>query len=221
MRSAVDIAMRIFLPLYFITYILLGYTFTVASFKKKYGFDPRTVAQPDPVMELGETYRNVLFAIALAMIVAYAIYPPVLSYLGPISVLDTPTLRLIGAAILVGSLVLVRLGQREMGRSWRFGFDMAGPPTDLVTSGMFSRTRNPIYLGMVGLGVGLFTVLPNAVTLTVAALTLLILQTRVLVEERYLLAKHGEAYSAYCGTTPRWLFRKQRRAAAAVGVDRA
>ena len=199
--------MRIFLPLYFIAYILLGYTFTVGSFRKKYGFDPLAIAQPDPVMALGERYRDVLFAIVLAMIVAYAIHPPILSYLGPISVLDVPALRLLGAAVLIGSLVLVRIGQSQMGRSWRLGCDLAAPPTELITSQMFSRTRNPIYLGMVGLGLGLFMVLPNAVTLTVAALTLLILQTRVLVEERYLLAKHGDAYTAYCRATPRWLFR--------------
>lgn len=207
MSSAVDVAMRVFLPLYFIAYILLGYTFAVASFRRKYGFDPLAITQPDPVMELGERYRNVLFAIVLAMIGVYAIHPPILSYLGPISVLNVPALRLLGVAVLIGSLVLVRIAQSEMGRSWRLGFDLAAPPTELITSGLFSRTRNPIYLGMVGLGLGVFTVLPNAVTLTVAALTVLILQTRVLVEEGYLLAKHGEAYSAYCRATPRWLFR--------------
>lgn len=199
--------MRIFLPLYFVAYILLGYTFTVASFRKRYGLDPVAIARPDPVMALGERYRNVLFTIVLAMLVVYAIHPPTLSYLGPIAILEVPALRLLGAAVLIGSLVLVRIAQSQMGRSWRVGFDLAAPPTELITSGMFSRTRNPIYVGMVGLGLGLFMVLPNAVTLTVAALTLLILQTRVLVEERYLLAKHGEAYTAYCRATPRWLFR--------------
>ena len=206
MKSTVDVAMRIFLPVYFIAYILVAYMFTVASFRKRYGFDPRRIERPDPVMELGETYRNVLFAIVLAMLVAYAIHPPVMSYLGPISILDVPAVRLTGAAVLVGSLVLVRLAQGQMKSSWRLGFDMAGPPTELITSGIFARTRNPIYLGMALLGVGLFLALPNVVTMTVGSLSVLILQTRVRVEERYLLEKHGEVYAAYCRRTPRWVF---------------
>jgi protein-S-isoprenylcysteine O-methyltransferase Ste14 len=58
---------------------------------------------------------------------------------------------------------------------------------------------------MIGTALGLFLVLPNAVSLAIAALTLLLLQVRVGVEEEYLSRAHGPRFAEYCRRTPRWL----------------
>jgi protein-S-isoprenylcysteine O-methyltransferase Ste14 len=92
-----------------------------------------------------------------------------------------------------------------MAESWRVGFDLDGTPTPLVVGGVYRWSRNPIYLGMGTSSVGFFLVMPNAVTLTLAGLTTVLLQTRVLVEERYLTGVHGESYAEYCRRTSRWL----------------
>ena len=79
----------------------------------------------------------------------------------------------------------------------------------LVEVGAFRYTRNPVYVGMLGtvLGAGIMSRarLPGALA---AAVPLgLYLQFRVIpAEERYLNAKHGEAYTSYVARTPRWLF---------------
>jgi protein-S-isoprenylcysteine O-methyltransferase Ste14 len=202
-----DLALRLFLPGYFVAYVLIAGVQAVVRVRRTYGVDPLAVAEPDPLMSLGESYRNVLFAAALLVACAHALKPGLLSHLGPISFLDAPPVQGAGVIVLLGSLVLVRAAQVQMKGSWRVGHDRSAAPTDLVTSGIFAWSRNPIYLGMAATGAGLFLTLPNAVTFGIAALTWLLLQVRVLVEEDYLRASHGEAFAAYCRETPRWLFR--------------
>lgn len=76
----------------------------------------------------------------------------------------------------------------------------------LITSGLYSCTRNPMYLGYAVLlaGWGLWwqtwTVLP-AVALQVLWLTCLQIQP----EERALHARFGATYDAYCAKVRRWL----------------
>lgn len=206
MSDVSDIGLRIFLPGYFVLYVLAGGPIAVASFKRKYGFDPTPVAKHDPVMKFGESCRNVIFAVVLLMTFAHAGYPPILAYLGPIHVLERPMLRVAGLVLLVVSLILVRVSQIGLKSSWRFDLDLAAAPTELITNGLYSRSRNPIYVGMAATCVGLFLVLPNAVTLAIAMVAFVILQVRIRVEEQFLLNMHGEAFSEYCRRTPRWLF---------------
>ena len=203
-RGTAEAIMRVFLPCYLVAYILIGHVYTVRAVRKKYGVDPVASGRRHPLMALGEAYRNVTFAVALLMVFAYAIRPPLLAYLRPIAPLETPAVRLAGAGILLGSLVLLRLAQRDLKGSWRVGFDLAGDAPELVTTGLYAWSRNPIYVAMAATGIGLFLALPNAVSLVIAALTLPVLAVRVRVEEAYLTGGHGAAYEAYRARTPRW-----------------
>lgn len=76
----------------------------------------------------------------------------------------------------------------------------------LVTSGIFARTRNPIYLGdaLVLLGLALRWNVPLAVVLTPFFIGLI---TRRFIkgEEQRLQAKFPQAFAAYCDTTRRWM----------------
>jgi protein-S-isoprenylcysteine O-methyltransferase Ste14 len=202
-----DLILRILLPCYFLLYILVGWVFAVARVKRRYGVDPMKVRDPDPITSLGESYRNGLFAVALAIVLVNSADPGLLAWLGPIPYLRAPLVQWTGLVLLVASLALLRVAQIQMKGSWRFGCDRSGAPTELITTGLFARSRNPIYVGMNLTAAGLFLALPNAVTFSMANLTLLLLQVRVRVEEEYLKASHGEAYAAYCRRTPRWLLR--------------
>jgi protein-S-isoprenylcysteine O-methyltransferase Ste14 len=126
-------------------------------------------------------------------------------WLGPIPSLLDPRIRLAGVAVLVVALVVVGVSQRGLKGSWRFGCDRGATPTGLITEGVYAWSRNPIYVGMILTGAGLFLALPNAVTLAAASLTVLLLQVRVRVEEAYLREVHGEPFRRYCRRTPRWL----------------
>lgn len=80
------------------------------------------------------------------------------------------------------------------------------PSSVLVRRGIYRRTRNPMYLGMAAVSLGLamvFASLPAAILTAVA--TLLIDRFVVRREEEYLKRRFGGDYLDYCGQVRRWL----------------
>lgn len=209
--------LRVFLPCYWLAYIALAYIIPVYRMRRRHGIDPVGVRHPDPVMQLGERYRDAIFAVVLLMVGGYAVHPPLLLHLGPLELPGASVVRFTGVTLLAAALVLLRLGQIHLGLSWRIGFDPEAQATALVTEGAYRWSRNPIYLGMAASAVGMLLVLPNALTLAAAVLAVVLLQIRVRVEEQWLLATHGDAYRVYCARTPRWLLLRPRLNASAGG----
>ena len=117
---------------------------------------------------------------------------------------DPPTAKA-GLALMDAAFAGTLKSQSDMGRSWRIGVD-SQERTDLVTTGVFSWSRNPIYACMVAFAAGLTAAAPDPVTaIGAAVLTLGVqLQARV-VEEPYLLRMHGDAYRSYMGRVGRFL----------------
>jgi protein-S-isoprenylcysteine O-methyltransferase Ste14 len=91
-----------------------------------------------------------------------------------------------------------------MGESWRIGIDEEHR-TPLVRKGVFGVSRNPIFLGMISTLLGLFLVTPNAVTLLVLGLGVVLIQIQVRLEEEFLSSAHGEDYEEYRREVRRWL----------------
>lgn len=77
--------------------------------------------------------------------------------------------------------------------------------TNLVTSGLFAYSRNPIFLAMRVNLFALFLLRPNALTLTLLALGDTLMQVQVRLEEAHLENLHGEQYAAYRHRVRRWL----------------
>jgi protein-S-isoprenylcysteine O-methyltransferase Ste14 len=184
---------------------LITYTFNVAGFRKKYGFDPRVVRKSDTIFYLFEVYRNVIFLAIFVVIAAYSAAPGIYAYFVPIPYAEVTWIRFAGIIVLVGALILVRLSQHQLGESWRIGVDRSGTPSRLVTTGLYSLSRNPINLGLLLTAVGLFMALPNAVTFSIANVTFIIFQIRIRIEEEHMVQTHGDSYEAYRRSTPRWL----------------
>lgn len=76
----------------------------------------------------------------------------------------------------------------------------------LVTTGIFSHCRNPLYVGnvLMLLGVGVLSNSLLYVTI-VMPVFLLIYQAIVLAEESFLRNKFGEAFNEYCSRVNRWV----------------
>ncbi len=114
-----------------------------------------------------------------------------------------------GMALIVAGLALVVAARRELARQAQ-PTDPGNPTTQLVTTGVFSVSRNPLYLGGVGLlvGIALAFNLPWLLVLLLPALfachTILILP-----EEKYLAATFGAEYARYRHSVPRWLGRRR------------
>jgi protein-S-isoprenylcysteine O-methyltransferase Ste14 len=78
--------------------------------------------------------------------------------------------------------------------------------TDLVTSGPFALVRNPIFAGMLPATLGLVLLVPNTVAFMGLAALVLALEIQVrLVEEPYLLHRHGDAYRQYAARVGRFV----------------
>ncbi len=112
-----------------------------------------------------------------------------------------------GAALIITGVALIVFARREFARRDQ-PTDPGHPTTRVVTTGVFSVSRNPLYLGAVCflVGVALAANLPWALVLLVPSL---ITCHYVLIapEERYLLAKFGEEYGVYTATVHRWIGR--------------
>lgn len=90
---------------------------------------------------------------------------------------------------------------------------------DLVTSGLFGVCRNPLYVGNLVIVAGVLVMHGDPrVIVGGFALMAFIYQCIVYAEERFLEAKFGGAYLAYCEDVPRWSFRLSRLAGALEGM---
>ena len=77
---------------------------------------------------------------------------------------------------------------------------------ELVTRGIFSHCRNPLYVGniLMFLGVG---VLSNSLlyVAVIMPLFMVIYQAIVLAEENFLRSKFGDSFNQYCSRVNRWI----------------
>lgn len=118
-----------------------------------------------------------------------------------------------GAIALLGAAAAVRLhvaGRARPGTSSRGATFEAG---ELITTGMYARTRNPLYLANLLIWAGMSLLAgPWWVALGVTGLAAFQYHWIVLAEEHYLAGRYGDAYRAYCRRVPRWLGRTSAHA---------
>lgn len=151
---------------------------------------------------VGRLFKAVIVGIFL-LLIALSLGLPA-SATGPLPWLESEALHFAARAMLGLSLAWIIVAQAQMGASWRVGID-SKTATDLVTSGIFKVSRNPIFLGMRTSLLGLFLLLPNAPTLAILMLGEALMQVQVRLEEAHLSALHGEIYELYRGNVRRWL----------------
>ena len=77
---------------------------------------------------------------------------------------------------------------------------------DLVTGGLFSHCRNPLYVGNQLIVIGYLFVAGNWSSIIIGSVAFLIIY-RLIVhsEETFLRAKFGQAYDDFCADVPRWM----------------
>ena len=110
------------------------------------------------------------------------------------------------ALVALAGAAIVIVAQVQMGRAWRIGV-RAGDAPLFVSHGLFQFSRNPIFVGM--MLVGLATAMVSSTWWSWAALALFIAScaVQVRIEEAHLEASFGDAYLAFRAQVPRWLGR--------------
>jgi protein-S-isoprenylcysteine O-methyltransferase Ste14 len=106
-------------------------------------------------------------------------------------------LRIAGLFILIPALLLLTVARIQLGNS----FSLAPRATQLVTRGIYSRIRNPIYVFGAFVMVGLFLFLERPLLLLLLVPMVIIQTKRARAEARVLEAHFGEEYRRYKAAT--------------------
>jgi len=147
-------------------------------------------------------YRNFLFIFLylLLFIPSPALFHP--NYFGA----DFWIFPIIIGLVVTVSGQLIRGATIGLAYIIRGGKDGKVYAEDLVTEGIFSHCRNPLYVGniLMLLGVG---ILSNSLIYVVLVMPIfmLIYHSIVLAEENFLQQKFGEKFNAYCKRVNRWI----------------
>lgn len=136
-------------------------------------------------------------ALALAIVLEW-FYP---TEIGPSRWLLTP----IGAVLSIAGYLLIERSKRHLD-SYNQPSLPGEPTTRLVTDGPFRFSRNPNYLGAIGIALGLAIAVDSTWFLAITFVCMAILDFWMIrPEEAYLREKFGDEYTAYQLQTRRWI----------------
>ena len=196
--------LKIFLPIYLLLFFGLAMFWRSYLAWKRTGVNPYKLGNSDTVHDfVGKLFRLTLIASAL-IVFMFSFLEGVYELLVPISWMNSSLLTLIGIALLLAALIWVLVAQIQMGDSWRIGIDEKSK-APLVQNGLFGVSRNPIFLGMLIMLVGMLFILPTAATLVITVLGFVLIHVQVRLEEAFLLEKYGEECRRYQARVRRWI----------------
>ena len=168
------------------------------------GINPMVLPKDDSAYGLVGFYFKLTVAGLFIYVLLYAWVPFSHGYFLAIQLPYGDNFRWMGWMILGVAMVWTIIAQGNMKDSWRVGID-SERKTELITEGLFSYSRNPIFLGMLLVLAGLFLVTPNAVTLIFWIVGYILIQVQIRLEEEYLRRQHGILYDEFCHRVPRRL----------------
>ncbi|OAZ05581.1 methyltransferase family protein [Flavobacterium succinicans] len=190
------IILRMALPIYFIIYFGVAFVLKSVVVAKRIGKNPLVLPKDDSAYGLIGCYFKLTLLAMFIYVISFALFPTWHDHFLPIAELNLEITKYIGLAVLLSSLVWTIIAQEEMKNSWRIGIDK-DTKTELVTSGLFTISRNPIFFGMIMSLCGLFLATPNALTALFLILGYVLIQVQIRLEEDFLTKEHGQKYLDY------------------------
>ena len=148
-----------------------------------------TVARESGDFQLAKKEKRILNAILLTIIVSfvYAVFLP----------LQLGTTWLYGGLpIYLFGIILTAVAVLNFA---------SAPKNRLVTKGLYRVTRNPVYVGMLLMQIGIVVACTSWLYLLLTVVLLILLNAILSAEERYCLETYGDAYRKYMSRTPRWI----------------
>jgi protein-S-isoprenylcysteine O-methyltransferase Ste14 len=147
----------------------------------------------------------------LKALFAFLVLPGVAAFLVPLTIfLPHPpvTLDPLGFLPLLLGVALLLSTVREFYVAGRGTLAPWSPPEQLVTTGLYRFSRNPMYVAVVLVLVGWAAVLHSWPLLVYGLVLALAFHLRVVFgEEPWLARTHGDGWSRYERQVPRWFFR--------------
>ncbi len=121
------------------------------------------------------------------------------------SLFRMPVMKITGAVFLSVALVFLIRSLRQFFQT-KNTVVLIKPATSLQKSGVYSISRNPMYLGLAFLYLGISCCIGNWWHLILFPLLIIIMQEYVIKrEEKYLEVEFGEEYQHYKNKVRRWL----------------
>lgn len=196
--------MKIYLFTFLCIYFFLIFFLRSVILWKRTGINPLTFSKTDDAHGYNGKVFTFISIVEFVVVFIHTFKSEWYQYLLPFWYLEHSYLQYIGWGLLLLSLVLVWAAQSQMANSWRIGIDEKNK-TELVTNGLFSISRNPIFLGIMIANIGLILIIPNAFTLLIVTLSMVSINTQIRLEEAFLESRHGKDYQDYLNQVRRWL----------------
>lgn len=110
----------------------------------------------------------------------------------------------VGVFLCLAGLILLFLSLVSFGRSFRVGID-ADHAGELITTGVFAFSRNPIYVAFGFVLLGQFLVFSNWILLMYLGAAAWLVHRQALREEAFLKQHYDQEYLEYCRRVRRYL----------------
>jgi len=145
----------------------------------------------------------ILFLLFLAEITrplhCFSLLPEVLTN----SFFESEIIRLTGVLAVVVSTYIMNITLNHFGTSLRFGLN-ENNTGKLVTTGVFSRSRNPFFLSLLFFFIGTALVFPNFFFIIFAVSAFAGIHFSILKEEKFMYKVYDEEYSKYVAKVRRY-----------------
>ncbi len=188
--------------LFFLVVFVAYLTGKTIVFHRKFKINP---------VEFSNLKEKVQFCAWMGLMVVLVIYGVLVILMfagknvgGGIEGLNNVWVHLVGMALTVGGFVMMVAAHAHMGKEWRMGFDREGN-VRLVTTRLFSLSRNPVYVAIVLQTLGIGLLMNVVVAFELWGVLLLFMIVVIRTEERFLKEKFGEEYLRYKKRVRRFL----------------
>ena len=114
------------------------------------------------------------------------------------------SLKVLGTALITISLIFMAFTLYNFSKSLRFGMDSKNLGK-LITTGIFSISRNPFFISIILYFAGIALIYPNLFFIAMAVLTTISIHFFILKEEEFLRKNYEEEYKKYTKNVRRYL----------------
>ncbi|MBW2732526.1 MAG: isoprenylcysteine carboxylmethyltransferase family protein [Deltaproteobacteria bacterium] len=147
------------------------------------GLDPEVLAKvTSPVQAYFARLVRVFTVLVSGLVVLHGFIRIPMGLTARLALIDNPAFDIAVGVLGVLGLSVCWLAQRTMRDSWRLGIDKENK-TPLVTNGIFRLIRNPTYLGLHVVNLGVWFIWPTAAVGFYAVLFFVVMEIQVRAEE--------------------------------------
>jgi protein-S-isoprenylcysteine O-methyltransferase Ste14 len=194
----------IFTVALFLCYILLWYIKQQEMLRSE-GIDVNVIFKAKrPIQVYFASLEKLMTLFLVIIITAHLLLGEKWLPTNTLALFDTLPFKIVGVIVGILGLMLCRIAQVTIGKSWRVGIDEPATP-GLITKGIYSFMRNPTYTGLYVMCAGVWIINPTILYSFWIVIFFIMMEFQVRCEEEYLEEKYGNSYLDYCKKTKRYI----------------